>query len=185
MFVGFSKNIGGGFRVGVGTRIGGKGSKPTKEQLKNKDFKDFMNTAQYDMNVALVTFIEANNQDYKKIVKDNIDLDELFNDNNDYREFMSIFKKAKTKIDKIIYTGENGLIAKRKIASEIFDLKDFISKKYPNFQTKYKVKKNSSGFFSKLFIFIKWFFAFVVFMSILDILSLTFSKLLHQNKQQN
>lgn len=172
MFVGLSKNIGGGFRVGVGTRVGGKGSKPTKEQLKDKEFIDFMQTAQYDMNVALVTFVEANNQDYKQIVKNNTDLDELFKDNDDYKEFISLFEKAKTKIDKIIYTGETGVIAKRKIASEIFDLKDFLSKKYPNFQTKYKVKKGSSGFFSKLFTFMKWFFAFVVFMSILDMLNL-------------
>ncbi len=146
MFVGASKNIGGGFRIGVGTRLGSKKKGMTAEQKKDKDFMSFLSTAQKDMNEALVTFIEANGEDFKKLMKSKVDLDEVFLNNDDYKEFKETFDDAKLKIDKIIYSGDSGVYAKRQITNGIFEIKNFIDTKYPNFKPKYKIG-STGGFF--------------------------------------
>jgi len=146
MFAGVSKNIGGGFRIGVGTRLGSKKKGMSVEQKKDKDFMSFLATAQKDMNVALVTFIEANGEDFKKLMKSKVDLDEVFADNNDYAEFKETFDDAKLKIDKIIYSGDSGVYAKRQITNGVFEIKNFIDTKYPNFKPKYKIG-STGGFF--------------------------------------
>jgi len=146
MFVGASKNIGGGFRIGVGTRLGSKKKGMTAEQKKDKEFMEFLRTAQKDMNVVLVTFVEANGQDFKQLMKSKADLDEVFADNEDYPEFKKTFDDAKLKIDKILYSGDTGVTAKRQITNGVFELKNFIDTKYPNFKPKYKVG-STGGFF--------------------------------------
>ena len=166
MFVGASKNIGGGFRIGVGTKIGG-GKKQTQEQLKDKEFQKFLNTVQNDMNIFLITFIEANNQDFKEIEKSKIDLDEVFKDNEDYKKFIELYQSVKNKIDKVIYMGESGLVAKKHITNELFELKQFIETKYPNFEPKYKNKNSSFSTIKKI---IKYFLIFMAVMFLIGLL---------------
>jgi len=166
MFIGISKNIGSGFRIGVGTKLNGF-KKQTAEQLKDKDFQSFLNRVQNDMNKFLITFIEANGKDFKKIKKLDLDLDEIFKDNQDYKEFIELYYSVKNKIDKIIYMGESGLIAKKHITNELFELKQFIEIKYPNFEPNYK---NSIGFFESIKKIIKYFLIFMIIMFIIGIL---------------
>lgn len=166
MFVGASKNIGGGFRIGLGTKIGG-GKKQTQEQLKDKEFQKFLNTVQNDMNIFLITFIEANNKDFKEIEKSKVDLDEIFKDNEDYKNFIELYQSVKNKIDKVIYIGESGLVAKKHITNELFELKQFIETKYPNFEPKYKT---NGGAFSKIKKIIKYFLIFMFIMFLIGLL---------------
>lgn len=166
MFVGASKNIGGGFRIGVGTKIGG-GKKQTQEQLKDKEFQKFLNTVQNDMNIFLITFVEANNQDFKEIEKSKIDLDEVFKDNEDYKKFIELYQSVKNKIDKVIYMGESGLVAKKHITNELFELKQFIETKYPNFEPKYKTNNSSFSTIKKI---VKYFLIFMVVMFLIGLL---------------
>lgn len=167
MFVGASKNIGGGFRIGVGTRIGG-GKKQTQVQLKDKEFQNFLQTVQNDMNKFLITFIEANNKDFKEIEKAKIDLNEVFKENEDYKEFIELYQSVKNKIDKVIYMGESGLVAKKHITNELFELKNFIETKYPNFEPKYKINKSPFSIIKKIG---KYFLIFMAIMFVLGIIS--------------
>jgi len=133
MFVGVSKNIGNGFRVGVGTRLSGGKKGSSSKELKTAEFSQFMNKVQDELNTIVATFIEANGHDFKKLMKEKTDLDELFANNENYDEFISRFRKAKTTIEKVLFAGDDGVVAKRAITDEIFELKEFIEKCYPGF----------------------------------------------------
>jgi hypothetical protein len=149
MFVGVSKNIGNGFRVGLGTKLGG-GKKPSSKELNTKEFQEFMHKVQADINNALLVFLEANGQSYKKLVKSKVDLDDVFKDNSDYQEFISIFNQTKRDIEKVLYSGDSGVVAKRAITESVFALKEFMDSKYPNVVPKEKIKKPMNKF-------LKWF----------------------------
>lgn len=151
MFLGVSKNVGNGFRVGVGTKIGGS-KKPSSKDLQTTEFREFLKKVENDMNEALVIFVEANGKDFKKLEKSKADLDEVFKDNPKYHEFIGLFRDKKMDIDKILYSGDSGVVAKRAITDSIFELKAFLNKEYPGFKPKYKIRQES--ILSRLFKFI-------------------------------
>ena len=62
MYLGLSKNLGGGFRVGVGTKLGG-----SKKPSKNNDFQKFIESAQTEFNNAFCDFIAANGLDINEL----------------------------------------------------------------------------------------------------------------------
>lgn len=132
MFFGVSKNIG-GFRIGVGTRISGKKKGPTNKELKSAEFSAFMDKVQGELNTAIATLIEANGYDFNKLRKEKADLNEVFAGNEDYKEFISLFESAKSKIEKVMFSGDNGVVAKRTITDEVFKIKEFINRTYPGF----------------------------------------------------
>lgn len=132
MFLGVSKNIG-GFRVGVGTRISGRNKGPTNRELNSAEFSAFMKKVQAEINTAVATIIEANGYDFNQLQKENADLNEVFSENEDYKEFISIFESSKLNIDKVLFSGDNGVVAKRTITDELFKIKEFINKTYPGF----------------------------------------------------
>lgn len=137
MFLGVSKNVGNGFRIGVGTKIGGgKSPKPSNKKLRSDEFSTFMLKVQTDMNSGLLAFIENNGQNFKQLQKSKADLDEVFADNEKYKEFMSIYNQAREDIDKVLYTADDGIIAKRSITDAVFNVKNFISREYPNYQVR-------------------------------------------------
>ncbi len=137
MFLGVSKNVGNGFRIGVGTKIGGGKSKgPTNKELKSSEFSAFMNKVQTDMNENLIGFIESNGQNFKQLQKSKVDLDEVFADNEKYKEFMAVYNASREEIDKVLYTADDGIVAKRNITDAVFNVKNFISREYPNYQAK-------------------------------------------------
>lgn len=173
MFVGVSKNIGNGFRVGVGTKLGG-GKKPSSKELNTKEFQEFMQKVEDDINNSLLIFLEANGQSYKELVKSKADLDEVFKDNSDYKEFISLLNQTKRDIEKILYSGDSGVVAKRTITDSVFSLKEFIDNKYPNITPKEKIKKPMNKF-------LKWFLIFLGFIIISNIIAI--NDLKNQNIQ--
>ena len=138
MFVGVSKNIGGGFRIGIGTKIGSGNKKPSNKELQTQKFISFLKQVEDDLNNALFIFIEANGEDYYQLLKDEIDLDEIFKDNEKYHIFIKIYNDAKYEIEKILYSGDSGIVAKRAITEAVFSVKKFINSEYPNFKPKIK-----------------------------------------------
>jgi len=145
MFVGVSKNLGNGFRIGIATQIM---SNSTTKELKSKEFQSFLQQVQIDMNNALKTFIEANGKNYKELVKSQEDLDEVFSNTPYYKDFSSLYASVKNEIEKIIYSGDTGVVAKRTITDNIFELKNFIKSRYPT--TSIPVEKKKSNIFVKL-----------------------------------
>jgi len=150
MFVGVSKNIGGGFRIGIGTKIGSGNKKPSNKELQTQEFISFLKQVEDDLNNALFIFIEANGEDYYQLLKDEIDLDEIFKDNEKYHIFIKIYNDAKYEIEKILYSGDSGIVAKRAITEAVFSVKKFINREYPNFKPKIRPK----WIFHKIVIFI-------------------------------
>lgn len=133
MFLGISKNIGGGFRIGVGTRISSGKKGPSNKDLRTAEFSQFMKKVQLELNTAVATFVEANGHNFKQLMKGRADLDEVFVNNENYDEFISRFNKAKKSIEKVLFSGDEGIVAKRTITDEVFSLKEFLEKIYPGF----------------------------------------------------
>lgn len=137
MYVGLSKNIGNGFRVGIGTRIN---TKPSNKKLKNDDFMNFLAKVQDKLNYLLLTFIEANGYKYDELVKYQVDLDDIFSESKEYKDFISLLSNSKSTIDKILFSGDDGVVAKRTITEEVFKIEEFLNSTYPNFQPKGTLK---------------------------------------------
>lgn len=176
MFLGVSKNIGGGFRVGVGTKLGFGSKKPSSKELQTEEFITFLRKVENDLNEALIIFIKGNGQDYNKLLKDKTDLDELFKENEKYNEFITLYNNAKYEIEKILYTGDGGVVAKRAITDVVYTVKDFINSEYPNITSKAKPNATSEakpqGLGSKIFSFIwKSIIAFFILIFIIAIFS--------------
>lgn len=132
MFLGVSKNIG-GFRIGVGTRLSGKNKGPTNSEIKSAEFSEFMNKVQDEITRAVKIFVEANGYNFNELLEEKADLNDVFAGNEDYNEFISIFEDSQLKIEKVLFSGDTGVVAKRTITDELFKIKEFISKKYPGF----------------------------------------------------
>ena len=161
MFVGFSKNIGGGFRIGIGTKIGSN-KKINNKELQTREFQDFLKQVEIDLKNSLMTFVEANGEDYYKLLKDKVDLDDVFKDNKKYHIFIKIYSDAKYEIEKILYSGDSGIVAKRGITEAVFNIKRFINEEYPNFKPKFNIKM----YIHKIFTFI-WKSILVIFILLL------------------
>jgi len=175
MFIGLSKDIGGGFRVGVGTRLGSGSKKPSNKELQSKEFVAFLRRVEEDLNEALMIFIEGNGHNLQQLIKKKTDLDELFRDNDKYDEFITIYNNAKYEIEKILYTGDSGVVAKRAITDVVYTVKNFINREYPNV----KVKKKSRG--SKIFSFI-W--KSIVVLLVLQFIAVSISSKPHTEENQ-
>lgn len=141
MFVGVSKNIGNGFRVGLGTKIGGK-KKGTNKELNTKEFQQFLSKVEEDLQLTVITFIEANGYNYKDVTKGKSTFNEDMQDNQLYQEFVKLTNEVSLNIEKILYTGDSGVIAKRHITEDVFKVKAFINEHYPNYKTKAKTGNN-------------------------------------------
>lgn len=131
MLIGISKNVG-DYQIGIATEIG----KPSAAELRTKDFAAFLRKVQAELEHAIDSFIEAKGGELDEIKKHNVKLHDLFKDDDDYKQFRSIFFQAKKTIDKTVYAGDNGIVAKRLITEEIFKIKDFFAREFPHYTLK-------------------------------------------------
>lgn len=137
-----------GFRFGVGKKIGGvnfffsksiststvgtnksivkKG--PTASESKNIEFSKFLHKSQKDANELIMSFFELNGYDPSRLGRENIDIDELFENDESYEIFSELTLSLKEEIEKVTYSGDTGIQAKRDIAEKIFALKAFINR---------------------------------------------------------
>jgi len=156
MFLGLSKNIGNGFRIGVSTRLFKPKRNPSVKEANFNEFVLFLNKSQNEINAILAFFMHLNGYDFNKLMKDKTDINLLFDGDDNYNKFISKFKDAKESMDKVIFSGDMGIVAKRKITNEIFELKSIVNSFYPDSESRYNSfcskfkEKNSSSF--------NWFF---------------------------
>lgn len=137
------------FRVGVGKKIGGfnffigktismggsrssnsvtKSKEPSVKEVKDKEFQDFLYKCQQDTNYLIMDFFELNGYDPKRLQREQIDLDDLFAEDESYETFSELVLRAKETIERIVYSGDTGIQAKREISEKIFDVKAFINR---------------------------------------------------------
>lgn len=147
MFLGVSKNIGNGFRVGVGTKLGRE--KATSKEFNTKEFQEFIQKVENDLNESLIVVIEANGYDYNNLLK-NEDIKKELQSNEKFNKFNQIANEVNLNIEKILYSGDNGIVAKRKITDELFKIKEFMLENYPNITPKHKIKKKNNIFVKAL-----------------------------------
>ena len=137
-----------GFRFGVGKKIGGinfflsksvstsKASKnknignksPTASELKDREFNSFLHKSEKDANELIMDFFELNGYDPSRLRRENIDIDELFENDESYEIFSDLTLSLKEEIEKVAYSGDTGIQAKRDIAEKLFALKAFINR---------------------------------------------------------
>lgn len=140
------------FRVGVGKKIGGfnffigktistggsrsnsnsgvqaNSKQPSVKEIKDKEFQDFLYKCERDTNYLIMDFFELNGYDPKRLQREQIDLDDLFADDESYETFSELVLSAKETIERVIYSSDTGIQAKRDISEKIFDLKGFINR---------------------------------------------------------
>lgn len=140
------------FRVGVGKKIGGfnffigktistggsrrnsnsatkaHSKQPSAKDIKDKEFQDFLYKCERDTNYLIMDFFELNGYDPKRLQREQIDLDDLFVDDESYETFSELVLSAKETIERVVYSGDTGIQAKRDISEKIFDLKGFINR---------------------------------------------------------
>lgn len=133
------------FRVGVGKKIGGvnfylgkslggsssKSRGPSAKELKDRDFQDFLCKAEDDVNENIMRFFILNGYDPSRLQREGIDLDDLFEGDESYETFSELVLNAKEAVEKVAYSGDTGIQAKRDIAEKIFELKGFINRYKP------------------------------------------------------
>ena len=133
-----------GFRIGVGKKVGGvnfffskslSGSTkkattkgPSATELKDKEFSDFLHKTQKDSNHLIMDFFELNGYNPSRLSKEKIDIDDLFENDESYELFSELALNLKEQIEKVDYSGDTGIQAKRDISEKLFALKGFIKK---------------------------------------------------------
>ena len=133
-----------GFRIGVGKKVGGvnfffskslSGSTkkattkgPSATELKDKEFSDFLHKTQKDSNHLIMDFFELNGYNPSRLSKEKIDIDDLFENDESYELFSELALNLKEQIEKVDYSGDTGIQAKRDIAEKLFALKGFINR---------------------------------------------------------
>jgi hypothetical protein len=134
MFLGFSKSLGGGFRVGVGTRIGGGRRQakrgPTKAETAKLEKAQFIKKVANDSNRLLQEFLVNNNIDPSYAKRTNLDIDELFkNTENDlnYKKFAKSIIEIKETVNKLNYGGNLTEKRKETLVDLIFELQEIVN----------------------------------------------------------
>ena len=133
-----------GFRIGVKKKVGGvnfffskslSGSTkkattkgPSATELKDKEFSDFLHKTQKDSNHLIMDFFELNGYNPSRLSKEKIDIDDLFENDESYELFSELALSLKEQIEKVDYSGDTGIQAKRDIAEKLFALKGFINR---------------------------------------------------------
>lgn len=143
------------FRVGVGKKIGGfnfflgktlstgsstkrtttntKQASPkpkvlTAQEIKDREFQDFLLRCESDVNENIMEFFRLNGYDPLRLQRSKIDLDDLFYEDDSYQEFAELVLTTKEAIEKVVYSGDTGIQAKRDISDKFFVLKGFINR---------------------------------------------------------
>ncbi len=138
MFLGLSKNIGGGFRLGIGTRINlnqNNNNKISKKDEQEEEFITFINSMNEKSLNSIKKFIENSGYDFNKLSNYDIDLDELFVGNKKYEEFSKLVLEASKIITRTMEIKDYGVVAKRRISDKVYELVDFEEDYSKNFNT--------------------------------------------------
>ena len=148
MFLGISKHLGNGWRVGVGTRL--KGSKPNSKEIKEKEFNEFIDNANEDLKNHMKGFAEIHGEDYDEVMKDK---GRILHKYDGYAEFLELYNHAMDTIDKIIYSGNKGVTARRKVTNDVYDVKNYFQNKFPGYEVQESQIGQNSGYGWKILIF--------------------------------
>ena len=101
---------------------------PSATELKDKEFSDFLHKTQKDSNHLIMDFFELNGYNPSRLSKEKIDIDDLFENDESYELFSELALSLKEQIEKVDYSGDTGIQAKRDIAEKLFALKGFINR---------------------------------------------------------
>ena len=107
--------------------------------INDRDFKRFLENTTNALNVIMITFIEANGYDIKQLEEERSDLDQLFQDNEYYNDFIIKYLAVKQSIETAQYIGENVIYMKRKLHKDIAELQNFIKAHYPEYKPKHRI----------------------------------------------
>ena len=168
MWLGLSKSLGGGFRVGVGTRIGtgskGRSNGPTQSQIAKYEKAAFLKNMAEEANQLLQEFLVNQSIDPAYINKKNIDIDLLFiksPEKENYEAFVLYITELKNIIDKVNYGGSLTASRKDKLIDLIFNMREVVENTGPGLNL---VAEEISKRFKKISI--------ITFSSIFSILSI-------------
>jgi hypothetical protein len=168
MWLGLSKSLGGGFRVGVGTRIGSrrKIKGPTQAQIAKYEKTSFLKEIAEEANQLLKEFLVNNSIEPSYVEKRNLDMELLFKESpakEDYNRFIPSITELKNIIGRVDCGGNLTASRRDKIVDLIFSMREIVAGSGPglnlvadNISIKYK--KISLITFSTIFL-ILWLMA--------------------------
>ncbi|MDR2099986.1 MAG: hypothetical protein LBP40_04050 [Campylobacteraceae bacterium] len=131
MYLGFSKNLGKGFKIGMGTKLGSSKKSATKSaRARQQETADKVTS---EINKAYHKFFRANNISKNEI--DNTDINEAFKDNKvvleDAKSLMKLYHMADEVVEKINMAGTMSASRRDKLIDITFEMKK-IADKYEN-----------------------------------------------------
>ena len=163
MWVGFSKSLGGGFRVGVGTRLGSSSGRksrgPTQAQIAKYEKAAFLKEMAEEANRLLQEFLVNHSIDPIYANKKKLDIDQLFKDSSakkSYDLFVSSIKEIQEIINKVNYGGNLTGFRKDRLVDLVFNMRDIVERSGPGLnvvadQLSEKYKKISIVIFFTIF----------------------------------
>ncbi|RLT90987.1 hypothetical protein [Ketobacter sp. GenoA1] len=138
MWVGFSKSLGGGFRVGVGTRIGGRSSRrrsgPTQAQIAKLEKAQFIKNIAEESNQSLQEYLVNNNIDPVFAERKKLDLDDLLGKGDtasQYQKFKASISEVNEIISKVNYGGNLTASRKDRLVDLVFELREIVGESGP------------------------------------------------------
>lgn len=163
MWLGFSKSLGGGFRVGVGTRLrfssGRRSGGATQAQIAKFEKADFLRKMAEEANGLLQEFLVNNNVEPSYSTKNRLDLDRIFENSSEkdsYKLFSSAIKEIQEIVNKVSYGGSLTGARKDKLVDLIFSMREIVERSGPGLniiadQISEKFKKISILILSSIF----------------------------------
>lgn len=131
MFIGFSKNLGNGFKFNIGTKLNfGLSNK----EIKDIEFKEFLESMRDKTIKAINRFVDKSGYDAIGLNKYEVDLDTLFIGSKKYEELSKILEDIIKKVERVKEIKDFGIVGKRKISDEIYKLEDFVKDYVENYQ---------------------------------------------------
>ena len=138
-----------GWRVGVGTRL--KGSKPSGKDIKEKEFNEFIDNVNKDLKNHMKGFAEIHGENYDEVMKNK---GRILYKYDGYAEFLKLYNHAVDTIDKMIYSGNKGVTARRKVTNDMDDVKNYFQNKFPGYEVEESQIGQKSGYGWKTLIFL-------------------------------
>ena len=151
MRIGFSKSLGGGFRVGVGTRIGGRScrrrSGPTQSQIVKLEKAQFIKNIADESNQSLQEYLVNNNIEPVYAKRKKLDLDDLLGKGHSaskYQKFKASISEVNEIISKVNYGGNLTASRKDRLVDLVFELREIVGESGPGLnELATQISKNS------------------------------------------
>lgn len=119
------------FIKGIDTLLDIDKADSQNEKLQSLGFLGFLEEVQAELKMAVAIFIEVNGHEVDTLIAKGTDINLLFADNNNFKEFVFLFQYVKANIEKLVKADGPEVLAHQSIIDEVLKLRAFMEARYP------------------------------------------------------